>query len=624
MGINYSLDSLSAVNSRNDTPTESKLPSTKTGNTLNLEIFTPVQLLVDDDHVNSEMEPLYYDFGPMDWERPPQTLWDRARIQDSPTLTTLLIALKIDEDIPLLPPPVVSHKVESIIPKLLELESDCTEEEREATESTAVIIGSAKHRQEDWKKQLEISLEINLEILLHPVEEPYTLVKEVSPFPISNRARKRSYGAVTQTSPLSMKLRISNCRAQLYKMQKTLPSDSSAILLKQEQLAELFEDDCQFKLAEDLYVKILKTKQEILGPNHVDVAWTYLNILWNRVGWGKEKQMLKDYQKFHNYIMNAYGPRTKIGDWSLSLLAWIYYKLGDYQQSQKLERQRLQIALNDFGMADKVTIYAMTDLGMNLHKLNFRRADSVDLLTSSEHLARYSIHIHRTILGSTIEDELNSYDILVDVLISKKEYKESLAMLRSRLPQCLEIFGFENDWTFRFSFQVAEIFRKCENLVAAEKVGKLLLLIYSTSQFYISAGFLISILEEFMCVQGELEQWHEASVRAEEAFRANYRLFGADHEYTAEAEDYLYNYYSKQGLYQDKKKFKERLQWILKQEGFTTIHLEKGRDQPGVLEREIQELTEWFEAWLHGAPETQKKRKTEETMARPDLFLTDG
>jgi len=620
MGVDYLVDYLSAVNSRDDTIPESKLPSTKTDNTLNMEISTAVQFLADDDYSNTEMEPLYHSFGPMDWERPPQTLWDSARIQDSPTLTTLMIALKIDEEMPLLPPPVLPHKVESVTLKQLDLASVCAEEEQEATESTAVVAGSAKHQGKRRKQQIKI----NFEFLQNVVEEPYTLVKEVSPFPISNGARKRSYGAVTQTSPLSMKLRISNCRAQLYKMQKTLPSDSSAILLKQEQLAELFEDDNQNKLAEDLYVKILKTKQELLGPNHVEVAWAHLVILWNRVSWGQEKQMFKVYQKFHNYIMNAYGPRTEIGDRSVSLLAWIYYRLYDYQQAEKLERQRLQIALNDFGMADKATMYAMIGLGMNLHKLNFGRADSIDLLASTENLARYSIHIHRSILGIHIEDEISSYNILVDVLISKKEYKESLAILRSCLLQCLEIFGLESHCTFRVLLQLAEVFRKCENLAEAEKVSKLLLLIYSMSELFVGGKLHISILEEFMWVQGELEQWHEASVRAEEAFRANYRLSGADHEFTAWAEDDLNYYYSKQGLYQDKKEFKERLEWILEQEGYTTFHFENGRDQPGVLEREIQELTEWFEAWVHGAPETQKKRKTEETMARPDPFLTDG
>ena len=172
--------------------------------------------------------------------------------------------------------------------------------------------------------------------------------------------------------------------------------------------------------------------------------------------------------------------------------------------------------------------------------------------------------------------------------------------------------------------QLTEVFRKCENLVAAEKVSKLLLLIYSTSEFNIQEEFRINILMEFMWAQGDLEQWHEASVRAEEAFRARYRLYGADHEFTAWAEDILKYYYSKQGLYQDKKEFKERLEWILEQEGYTTFHFENGRDQPGVLEREIQELREWFEGWIHGAPETQKKRKTEETMARPDPLLSDG
>ena len=620
MGINYSLDSLSAVNSRNDALPESKLPSTKTSNTLNMEISTPVQLLADDDYLNTEMEPLNHSFGLMDWERPPQTLWDSARIQDSPTLTTLMIALKVDEEMPLLPPPVLPHRVESVTLNQLELASVCVEEEREATESTAVVTGSAKHQGKRRKQQIEI----NFEFLQHLVKEPYTLVKEVSPFPISNGARKRSYCAVTRSSPSSLKLRISNCRAQLYTMQKAMSSNSSAILLKQKQLAELFEDDRQHRSAEDLYVKILKTKQEVLGPNHVDVAWAYLSILWNRVVWGKEKQILKAYQKFHNVIMNAYGPRTKIGVKSMSLLAWIYYQLYDYQQAERLERQRLQIALNDFGMADEVTLDAMADLGMNLHKLNFRRVDSVDLLASSENLARYSIHIHRSILGSYIEGGLNSYDTLVAVLISKKEYKESLAILRSCLLQCLEIFGLENGWTFTLSLQLAEVLRKCENLAAAEKVSKLLLLIYSTSEFFIAEGLPIAILEEFMWVQEEFEQWYEASVRAEEAFRANYRVFGADDKYTADAEDDLYNYYSKQGLYQAKKEFKERLEWILEQEGFTTIHLENQRDQPGVLEREIQELTEWLEGWLHGAPETQKKRKTEETMAWPDPLLSDG
>jgi len=619
MGVDYSVDYLSAVNSRDDTIPESKLPSTKTDNTLDMEISTAVQFLADDDYSNTEMEPLYHSFGPMDWERPPQTLWDSARIQDSPTLTTLMIALKIEEEMPLLPPSVLPHKVESITLKQLDLASVCAEEEQEATESTAVVAGSAKHQGKRRKQQIKI----NFEFLQNLVEEPYTLVKEVSPFPISNGARKRSYGAVTRSSPSSLKLRISNCRAQLYTMQKTLPSDSSAILLKQEQLVQLLGNDHQYRLAEDLYVKILKTKQEVLGPNHVDVAWTYLNILWNRVGWGKEKQMLKETQKFHENIMYAYGPRTKIGDNSMRLLAWIYYQLYDYQQAEKLERQRLQIALNDFGMADQVTIYAMADLGMNLYQLNFGRADSADLLASTENLARYSIHIHRSILGSPIENMFNSYNVLVDLLISKKEYKESLAILRSCLLQCLEIFGLENEWAFIFSLQLTEVFRKCENLAAAEKVSKLLLLIYSMSELFVDEGLRIDILEELIFILEELGQWREASVRAEEAFRANYRLFGAEHKFTANPKDDLNYYYSKQGLYQDDEEFEERLEWILKQEGFTTIHFENGRDQPGVLEREIQELTEWFEAWVHGAPETQKKRKTE-TMARPDPFLTDG
>lgn len=57
----------------------------------------------------SEREVVDRDFNPMDWEHEPEprTLWDSARIQDSPTLTTLFEAFKIDEKIPLLPPPTI-------------------------------------------------------------------------------------------------------------------------------------------------------------------------------------------------------------------------------------------------------------------------------------------------------------------------------------------------------------------------------------------------------------------------------------------------------------------------------------------------------------------------------------
>ena len=605
-----------------------KVHSTKTVNISDEDNFIQIPLLSDHTPVTSEVEPEDPNHGLIDWEPEPGSRWDSLRIQDSPTLTTLIAALKIDEKIPLLSPPSSPSPMKYISMKQLEIDSKFAGKESAADKSTsrAVVPGSVKYPQKEKKK-----IEITFEFLERFVEKSYMLQTEVSPFPAFDSPKKRSYVAISHGSPSPLKLRISKCRAQLQTMRHLLPPSNSGILSTQRKLADLLHDDGQYKAADTLYLGIMRTYEEFQGPQHPNVVWLYLAIIRNRIGWGRLKQVTKIHHFFHDKIISVYGPRTEIGLASIIIMSEIYYGLMDYQQAERLQRQILQITLSSFGINNAMTLAAMDHLGKTLFGWNYLgsfRNCSAGLLTSIENLLRYSISIKKTFSDFQGEEHIHlSYNTFAHILIERQEYKECLAFIREQLRLAFKGWGLDHYDTLNISITLGKAFEMSGNLLAAENVCKFVLMMQGRSPplpFSAEELLCIKTLNEYIIIIHQFQRWNEASARAEELYRARYNFYGPDNKLTTYAKDTLEYYYSKQHLYRDDEEFEERLRWVLEQGGLTMFHLENGRDQPGVLERELEELTEWYKEWIFGAHEPQKRKKTEGNILVSDPLLSEA
>jgi len=557
-----------------------------------------------------ENEDIHTEFPRQD----PQTLWDSAKIQTSPTLTTLLLAMDIDDETPL-PPPAYSHPGAQFVSMAdLADQGDQFENGRKINYTGSSISTQKKSK----------APEIDLSLFRKVVEGFSSPLFEPSPFPRPLPKRKKPFSS-DQNSDRSLQSQIDDCRQRLNKLQKTLQNpDNFAIISQIEELAGLYTDHRQYEPAELFYIQALKMRRKHLGADNVKTVHLILDTITNKIHWGKLKEAEELHQGVNAEIVRRFGQQSDLGIRSLDVKSMIAWYSKKFEVLEILAREMLQIALNRFGLHDFRTLEAMAHMAVSMKDLSATgHPMSRQLLASSEDLFRRIVRTEPADLVDSNVVQLNranDFCWLGSCLLQGGDYQESVLAFRECIKVRQEIYGFGHTGVLRVYIHLAECFRKIGLYVESERLSRLSLLSITKlgQPGFNHNGLGVAALEEMMRCSEALEQWGEASLRAEELYRVTFVQSGEDHEHTSKRAHDLRNYYKSQELYKEDSKFQDRLIEVREKGEFTTIHTEKRRDETGRLGDEIEQLQDWFNEWLE-EPETHKKRKMLQVIENADI-----
>ncbi len=143
--------------------------------------------------------------------------------------------------------------------------------------------------------------------------------------------------------------------------------ESSIIASNYNDLGLVYYFDYENDLALENYRKALQISKKAFGDNHQDISVYYHNIA-TLYFYITEIDSSEFYvKKSQEVIKNVFGnkPNDRLKS-SLRLLSAIEYEKGNYKESELLDRQALDIAINVFGREHSQTAFEILSLGITL------------------------------------------------------------------------------------------------------------------------------------------------------------------------------------------------------------------------------------------------------------------
>jgi hypothetical protein len=296
-----------------------------------------------------------------------KTLWDAANITKSPTLTRLFDAIKIDEEYPLLPPPVV--RTTTYAPERFITADEIQDLMRPGEDQNNHHGSILKHWDRD-RSDLPLAKR-------RKGEEPYSFhftenydypvpnfwnLSQVSPFP-THTTKSRLYivpKSSTDDKPLSQQLL--DCEIRFRKLERSLPVDNPGLIFELQRMANLAFRSGEFKKAERLYLRLARAKQKRIGREHPDTVIVYLDLIENKIDGGELEEAERLHQGIHSRIIQLFGIESELSIRSLLLMANIRYYLPRGQTAASIQREALQVALNAFGLRHAIIPHILAEL----------------------------------------------------------------------------------------------------------------------------------------------------------------------------------------------------------------------------------------------------------------------
>jgi len=192
-------------------------------------------------------------------------------------------------------------------------------------------------------------------------------------------------------------------------------------------LATVYDIRGDLPNAEPLYLRSLNIREKVLGPEHVDTAFTLrgLAILYSEKGDNAKAEPL--FQRCLQIREKVLGPdHTDTVD-ALRNLAALYVRTGDYMKAEPLFQRCLQIREKVLGPEHSDTADALDDLALNYGK----KGD----YTKAEPLFQRCLQIREKVLGPEHIDTAATLNSLAVLYYQKGDFTNAEPLFQ----RCLQI-----------------------------------------------------------------------------------------------------------------------------------------------------------------------------------------
>jgi hypothetical protein len=536
-----------------------------------------------------------------------KSLWDVARIMDSPKLVTFMEALRIDDEKPLLEAQNKITEFSDDYPLTVQMEDvwklpmnqpvESVENDRSLNhgmiswEQSLVVRrqGSAtttKSKNKDSSSQPRYTGSILYEFL-DSIQKSFTPLNEISLFYFHIPTTKAK--DLNKTSNLSKRARYREIIAseqQLQRLWSILPPQNPGVLQSIEKLANLCNDKTSsdyLQLAESLYTRLLAADKTILGTSHPKTVSIYLNIIQIKIWRARYVEAMRIHKIIHPQILQEFAADSEVAMRSMELMADIYGHNYLLLEAESLARQLLQISLNKFGQKNKTTARVLLD---------FAERNSVVLdgeatgeyksrLKTCEHLMLTAIQVNRKL--SNYSGDTWGYNELCRVYRDMEDYEGSIQLTRDIIRSHCYNKATVSKATLSFLYWIGKALKQSGKYEKAESIFRLLV-IWMVELMGLSYYYLWWRLPRLADALLDANYETEAARRYEESYR-----FWTNQEYNAQytEEDIIFwtevverglrKAYALQGLYNDPGGVEARLEAVKANGVVTTVHLEHER-----------------------------------------------
>jgi tetratricopeptide (TPR) repeat protein len=370
---------------------------------------------------------------------PNQTLWDVAKITSSPTLSTLMDAMKIDAEIPQLllndpttePDSSYQHSVirmndfSNSLDDVNSLVYADNSDDILVQESTFVWKSSEKSRS---RPEATGSVLSDFFKAMHRSISP---LNRISPAwyhtPPVIPSRGFHHLIVRPKSTTLHEIKIAEQRLQ--RLEKVLPSDNPGVISAVHALADLYGERLlveYHKNAELLYPRVLAAKQREFGASHPQTVMVYLDLVQTKRWRGQYAEVKRIHEKIHPHILKTFTPESELGMLSTRLMAEMYFHDDNLDGSERLCRQLLQIALNKLGAKHLFTVETMRSLVITLH------SKEMPPLKSLEQFLCTAIQVKKKSALEFLGDTWG-YLNLANIYLYLKDYDQTIRLLKAVL-----------------------------------------------------------------------------------------------------------------------------------------------------------------------------------------------
>jgi hypothetical protein len=487
-----------------------------------------------------------------------------TNIMGSPKLTGLFTALQIDDEFPLLPPPVDTldeARDPSLDSEHGEIRPEHISSSHDSTHTTTLAKIRVNKSGDSTGSKRRVFVDKNSPINVYFkewigfAEKSVNPLSEISPFPTTIRSGS-ALSALTRWNPNKpMHLRIADFEGRLEKLEKFLPPNSPAVICAVQQLGKILLEVGQTKRAEGLYLRSALAKQKQLGTEHPDTVMEYLKIIECRSQSGEHKEAFALHQKLHAKVLEVFGPESELGITSISIMAGILYHLGRKQESEELHRLSLQLALSYLGRKHPLVPSIMADLGVILW---FNHTNAI---AACEQLVREGFSVECYLHGGPDKVPLYVFGGLAWILPLAGHHDEAAQLHRKQIRRSWQVEGIEHTATLINLRRLGKALRMKGDLINSEPKSTISL-IWCLRLQGPDHRQTADALEEVTWILEALELWDEATVRAEQLWVTRVKALGFGVPEMQKPTDLLRNMYTMQGLYKDVRDFDRRLDWV--------------------------------------------------------------
>jgi tetratricopeptide (TPR) repeat protein len=194
------------------------------------------------------------------------------------------------------------------------------------------------------------------------------LTKEVYVFPAPVTRNIPSLLSLRHGTMASLECKEAYLTDRLHKLEASILPNHGGVIATKEALAEVYESQYRLEEALDTYHEVYQQKRRIWGSSHFNSLSTRVSICRLLLCQCDLKIGLETVEDTISELDSIFGPEHELAVSAAVLKARFLTSLGKHNEAEKLDRQCLQIRLNNYGPKDEQTLESMKFLGISLAK----------------------------------------------------------------------------------------------------------------------------------------------------------------------------------------------------------------------------------------------------------------
>jgi tetratricopeptide (TPR) repeat protein len=234
-------------------------------------------------------------------------------------------------------------------------------------------------------------------------------------------------------------------------LEKTLGSEHASTLQAMSHLANAYDHQEKFELAEELHRKILRARQALLGPDHPKTFRTMADIAWVLYQKGNYEVAEEFARAAVEGQDKALGTENQTSFNSFDTLAQILKAQNKHEEAEKIQRRSLEGRKKMLGTDHPATLIAAINVGSVLQAQGH--------LEQAEELMKNALERQQEILGREHPDTLLCSNNLALVLRDQGRLEAAEEMMRGVIEINKKLLGQSHSYTLKSSAGLARILK---------------------------------------------------------------------------------------------------------------------------------------------------------------------